>query len=40
MKNWLIIDSIFFKANSMVHQINVGVLVYQVVKSIINELFF
>jgi len=26
--------------NSMIHPINLGVLVHQVVKSIINELFF
>ena len=27
-------------ANSIVHPINLGVLVHQIVKSIINELFF
>jgi len=36
--------NLFFKikklANFMVHLINLGVLVHQVVKSIINELFF
>jgi len=29
---------IIFKANFMVHSINLGVLIHQVIKSIINEL--